>query len=52
MSNLIGKYLFSTSTLHGPDSNNVKRKIFRTTKGECYVMNPIAHICPLHSQGK
>lgn len=36
---------------HGPDSNIVKKHIYQGHGGGCYKMKPVAHICPLHSQG-
>lgn len=37
---------------HGPDSNVVKKHTYQGHGGGCYKMKPVAHICPLHSQGK
>jgi hypothetical protein len=51
ISHIIGKY-FTHVTLHGPDSNDIKKTIYKSPIGHCYKMNPIAHLCPLHTQGK
>jgi hypothetical protein len=52
---IIGKYigdlLFNHIDEHGPDSNVVKKNIYKNSLGTCYVMEPIAHICPLYSRG-
>ena len=44
---LIYKYLFTSSSNHGPNSSEIKKNIYSFGKNECYRFKPIAYICPL-----
>lgn len=46
----IGSRIFNREITHGPDSNNIKKSIYQHKEG-CYVMSPVAHICPFHISG-
>lgn len=55
ISQLIAPYVLAVihgNKGHGPDSNVVKKHTYQGHGGGCYKMKPVAHICPLHSQGK
>lgn len=50
VSYIIGKFLFNKETPHGPNSDHIKSTIYRDQK-QCYMMKPIAHICPFQKLG-
>jgi len=45
----IGRWLFDNETLHGPDSNDIKKDIYHDEDIGCYKLDPVAHICPFHT---
>lgn len=43
----IGLKLNQVNIYHGPNSNNIKKKIYKSKDGRCYKLIPIVHICPI-----
>lgn len=35
------------SFIHGPNSNTVKKKMFKDKDGSCYKLKPKVYICPI-----
>jgi len=45
---ILFKYCNPSIKYHGPNSNIVKRQIYKSlSDGKCYVFKPQAYICPL-----
>ena len=42
----IVKIMFFASETHGPDSNTIKKSLFKNGD-RCYKYDPVAYICPL-----
>lgn len=50
---LIGYVIKYTLTKkHGPNSNAVRKSVYKNYKGQCFKLEPIVYICPISTSMK
>lgn len=45
---LVAYYFLRIKALHGPNSKDVKRRIYEDSSGNCYRLQPKVYICPIN----
>lgn len=43
---------YTLTKKHGPNSNSVRKNVYKNYKGKCFKLEPIVYICPISTSMK